>query len=585
MSDPIRILFVEDDFVDQTLVKRSLARCSARFELEVAESLQEAKGVLGERHFDCALVDLYLRDGEGIELLPFLSQTPMIMLTGLSDEGFARLALQRGIQDYLFKDTLDAQNLQRAILFAIERRKLDLMRVKLQETNRLAELGLLAASIAHEINNPNSFISGNLTFMRENVQATEHFLGELGAFGASLEPAQAQLLKGLIAAHGVPAQLSEMHELVDESLEGIARVSDIVRQMQIYSRVNSGEEPVERISLNDVAKWACTLTQTKIKQKAELFREFDPYLPLISAKQGKLAQIAANLLNNAIQAIPDDSRENHVKITTMRHGAHVCLQVEDTGCGVPEELKARVFEPFFSTKSTGRGTGLGLSISSELAKEHGGTLLIQDREGGGTVVTLKLPLVTSYDDAQGPVAPPPKALLPKRESTERFALLQRSRTPQAPHAFLASEKTNPTPPPPRFKVLVVDDEPAIRRAQARILKDFEVVQKAPEEALEVLTASADFDAIVCDMLMPGVDGVDVYRRLETHAPHLCGRIIFLTGGVFTERAERFIEQRQVRTLFKPVEPNLLILMLHEVIGQTSECWPCEETEASQHCGS
>jgi CheY-like chemotaxis protein len=200
----------------------------------------------------------------------------------------------------------------------------------------------------------------------------------------------------------------------------------------------------------------------------------------------QLCQVLTNLLLNAAQAIPAGAPKAHrVEVTVRDEAPDVVVRVRDSGTGTPEEVRAHIFEPFFTSKVRGRGMGLGLTISHEIIRQHGGSLACESELGRRTTFEIRLP---------------------------------RASQPPTPRA----ERTmTPSPAPTgRRRVLIVDDDPAITATFGRVLaRHCDVVTAASgHEAIAVLSSDERWDAILCDLMMPEVDGVAVHAWLSEHRP-------------------------------------------------------------------
>jgi CheY-like chemotaxis protein len=243
-----------------------------------------------------------------------------------------------------------------------------------------------------------------------------------------------------------------------------------------------------------------------------------------------------NLLLNASQAI-EEGGGGSIRLSTRSTEDGVVLQVEDDGPGVPAALAERIFEPFFTTKSAERGTGLGLSLCADIIHQHQGTLRLVEARGGGACFEIYLPLQTGLRVAEA--------------RPDRHAEAQGRR------------------------ILIVDDEVTLVRAYRRFLgrRHDVVVAYGGEEALQVLATDDKFDLILCDLMMPGVDGVGVYERLRRQQPHLLDRIVFCSGGPTTQRCERFLTEPGVVFFEKPIR--------HDALNQ----WLAQTGRHSAHPGN
>ena len=236
-------------------------------------------------------------------------------------------------------------------------------------SERLASLGTLAAGIAHEINNPLSFVIGNLVFVSD-------------AFGA-------EAAEGKDKAHNQ----AELEKAVSEAMEGAQRIAGIVRDMKLFARAD--RETMRPIELGKVLETALRMVRSSIEKRAELVREIEA-IPRVLGNEARLTQVLLNVLANALDALPDRNvAENQIRVVLKpsAEGNQVVLEVRDNGEGITASILPRVFDPFFTTKPVGEGMGLGLSISRSIVSGHGGTLDIESTPGIGTVVRMLLPAV------------------------------------------------------------------------------------------------------------------------------------------------------------------------------------------------
>jgi CheY-like chemotaxis protein len=242
------------------------------------------------------------------------------------------------------------------------------------------------------------------------------------------------------------------------------------------------------------------------------------------ADQGKLVQVAINLIDNACKALAGGGGDT-VTVSTGVDGDVSWLCIEDNGHGVSAELRSKIFEPFFTTDERRAGTGLGLTLSREYAERHRGSLVFEPRTGGGSRFVLRVPSDTGL---AVPVSRAPR-------QSERYT-------------------TNSN------RVLVIDDEPAVLRAFRRVLSPTYAVTVVNDglEALQKIRESEGFDAVICDINMPQLGGVDFYRQLELTHPELARRVVFCSGGVFGEEAREFIESTRNPVLHKPLAPQALL---------------------------
>jgi len=285
----------------------------------------------------------------------------------------------------------------------------------------------------------------------------------------------------------------EVEALLREARHGIQRIHTVVRGLMTFSRIDPTHH--EPLDVNRLIEVAIGITHTEIRQRAKLVRDFRP-VPQVDANAARLGQVFVNLLLNAAQSIPAGTNTDHeVTIATSVDSAgRVVIEVRDTGRGIPRALGARVFEAFVTTKPVGAGPGLGLSVCRNIVNSIGGEIGF-DSEPGKTVFRVSLPSTTTPI----PVAPEQPSIKP---STRRGT------------------------------VLIVDDETIFANSLRRLLgREHDVsVCYGGGEALDRLRAGERFDAIVSDLMMPDVSGVDLYTQLTELAVEQAERMIFVTGG-------------------------------------------------------
>jgi PAS domain S-box-containing protein len=237
----------------------------------------------------------------------------------------------------------------------------------LRERQKLESVGILVAGVAHEINNPLSFVRANLVHLHTLAERVEKLVGP--------------------DAVGPDADLLELETVVEESLEGVARISRIVNDMLHFARVHG--EAAEPVDVNDVIRTALRLAALDRNNAVVVEERLASGLPPVRGFANRLVQVLLNLLLNANQALAGRPGARVVAEST-REGRNVIVQVCDNGPGVPEEHRHLVFDPFFTTRAPGEGTGLGLSIAFDIVREHGGALELGSAPEGGASFTIRL---------------------------------------------------------------------------------------------------------------------------------------------------------------------------------------------------
>jgi two-component system, NtrC family, sensor kinase len=261
---------------------------------------------------------------------------------------------------------------------------------------KLATLGQLAAGVAHEINNPIAFISGNLNtlaeyyeqFVRYDRLLQEHAMAELS-------PLTRQLIENGRESLEVEDLLADGVDLINETRDGISRVRKIVQDLKVFS--HNDAQVTELMNLNSCLERSLSIVTNELKYVATVREEYGT-VPMIIGNSGQLNQVFLNLLVNAGHAIPT---KGEIVLKSWHDAEFAYASVSDTGTGIPEDIRSHIFEPFYTTKDVGKGTGLGLSISYDIVKRHHGDILVESELGRGTTFTVKLPLILEEEAESG----------------------------------------------------------------------------------------------------------------------------------------------------------------------------------------
>ena len=260
----------------------------------------------------------------------------------------------------------------------------------LEAADRLASLGTLVAGVAHEINNPITYVLANLSELESLCGALrESVLGYRGALRGALGADAEARISDLDAKIRAAGGLEIMDELLTDAFEGAARIRDVVRDLLSLARPSTMAN--ESIEIHELLDSTLRLVQRERAQAAELERDYGA-TGAASGDRAKLGQVFLNLVSNAIHACADcEGREHRIAVRTRDAGGSIEVEVEDSGSGIPTELEHKLFTPFFTTKDAGRGTGLGLFISRDIIDQHCGTLDFRRRPGEGTIFRVTLP--------------------------------------------------------------------------------------------------------------------------------------------------------------------------------------------------
>jgi PAS domain S-box-containing protein len=390
------------------------------------------------------------------------------------------------------------------------------MREQLFRGERLAAVGSLAMGVAHEINNPLTAVVVNLDFVRDVLASTKNELDEIAPPELTASPF---------------ARLQQASEALDDALQGAHRVADVVREIKTFA--SAGDERPSSVDIAAVLESATRLVNNQIRHRAKLVREFEG-VPPVWGNAARLEEVFINLLVNAAQAIePGRADENEVRVSAaVAADGRVVVEVSDTGSGIrPEDLE-RIFDPFFTTKPVGTGTGMGLSVSQAIVAGYGGEITCTSTRLSGTSFRVWL---------------------------TRAAETYRSRASSLAPRMVAA----------RARIAVIEDEQLGGRALKRVLDiDHDVyVTSTAQAALELIESGTRFDVILCDVMMPVMTGVEFHKRLTLSHPQQARRVVFITGGAFTEDERRYLEEIENTTLEKPVGAAELAQIIGEILAR------------------
>jgi nitrogen-specific signal transduction histidine kinase/CheY-like chemotaxis protein len=345
----------------------------------------------------------------------------------------------------------------------------------LAEVDRLASIGMLAASIVHDINNPLSYLMANRELL-------------------------AELLKEIGRAPGVDAVLAnrlvEARTLLDEMGIGAEQIRSIARDVLGFVRTDR-RETASGVDVHEVIESCLNLTRGEIAAHARVVRRFAD-VPRVRADAQRLSQVFTNLLVNAAHALKGDPRSGReiMIATSMNDRGYVEVEISDNGAGLAAEVVDHLFEPFVTTKAPGTGTGLGLAICHRIVSGLGGTIRAVSVPGTGATFYVELPAL----DVSG------------RDAEQRVSL---------------------APPIARGRILIVDDDPLVARSIARVLASHDVVVETSASAAlaRLREEGATFDLVLCDVVMPEQDGPTLYARVAVERLDVANRFVFMSAGV------------------------------------------------------
>ena len=519
---PLRVLMVEDNERDAALLLRELRRGGYEPVAERVDNLDSLLAALERQTWDIVISDYSLPRFSGPAALTAVRERntdiPFMIVSGTIGEDIAVDAMRAGAHDFMPKGALVRllPAIERELREAAGRSERKKMRDQLMMSERMASVGILAASVAHEINNPLTVITANLELALQNLAALTSPAG--GTTEAS-------------AAHAA-ATLRVAEEQMREAQQAAERVRNIARDLRVFSRSDDGESrgPVD---LRNVLESSIRMASNEIRHRARLMTDYGE-VPPVEGNEPRLGQVFLNLVVNAAQSIPDGrAADNEIRVSTyVDDRGRVVAAIGDTGCGIPSDILPRIFDPFFTTKPAGVGTGLGLAICHSIVAALGGEITVESEKGRGTVFRVALPRA-------------------------RAAVAEAKREP-APVEIATAR---------RGRVLVVDDEVMLCMVAKRILgtdHDVSTVTSA-KEALRLIAGGERFDVILSDLMMPEMTGMDLHAEIARLAADQAGKMVFMTGGAFTPQASTFLRQVPNSSIEKPFKPSTLRQVLHTLL--------------------
>ena len=379
---PVRPAVSADDELDAVLILEDEDAASFVFRRVVsdlgavpyaARTIAEARELAGQRRFACALIDKNLPDGNGIRFLEWLNAAQpgcaAILITAYGSVESAIEALRLGAADFLLKP-FELETFSHRIKMQLERQRLlaerEQIQARLVENDRLAALGTLATAIVHEVNQPLTYV---VCGIREIAEGTLPKLRQGTATGEDL--------------HELANVLSEMET-------GARQIRSIVQEVKAFA--HPAGTPTELVEVAEVVDAAMRMSGPAIRAKGKLVRE-DGGTPRVNAASNRLAQVFLNLLVNAADALPEAKHStNQVRVSVDVDAAGWArVVIADNGPGIPPEVLAKLFTPFFTTKAPGAGTGLGLWICRSIVDGFGGRIEVDSAVDKGTTFRVLLP--------------------------------------------------------------------------------------------------------------------------------------------------------------------------------------------------
>lgn len=455
---------------------------------------------------DLVLMDIHLAgELDGIDAARELRERfdiPVVYLTAYADDETLDRAKATMPLGYLTKPFRKTE-LRSTIEIGLSRHQREQQQQELREppveADQFSSLATIAASVAHEINNPLSYILSNAYVARQ----------ELSRMEASLAGAEPSL-----DSASVRGCFSQTADLLLEVEDGVRHIGRIAADLGTLGRRESSLESQDIVA---ALEWALRVSHPTLKHLARVTKRFSP-VPQVLGDGVQLRQIFLNLALNAAQAMRGKPfSENELFVSTeLGSDGQVCVSLRDTGSGMTPETLSRIFDPYFTTKQRGKVSGLGLSVCRRAVRAMGGSISVRSEPGRGSTFVVKLR------------SAPARTEPPQLEATAA-------------------------------RILLIDDDPAVLGGLRRMLSGlaYDVVPaSSAADAVRELESGRHFDVILCDLSMPEMDGMALYECTRRIAPELSQKFVFVTGGGNTKSALRFLQGQEF--LYKPVTRGELL---------------------------
>ena len=504
-------MVVEDDVGDRCLYRRALEGTERPYVVSEYAYGEQALAAIDQVQPECILLDYTLPDQNGMQFLQQLqaqhaeqlSDYPsVVMITGADERGLGVQALRAGASDFLSKADLCATSLEVAVHRAIKEYASRKLQARVRRVEQMAAIGQMVASVAHELNDPTTFVLTNLELMQQALAPPQR------GSGVQLDATTAQDVK----------------DMLTDCLVGIKHIACVVSELRSQTRPQL--ETITTASLNEIAEAAYRAIEPQEQPFAEVRFELAASTP-IHVDRPKIVQAASSLILNALQAAGPSGR---VLIRTFERDRALYLTVADSGPGVPKQHRRRVFEPFYSTGH--HKLGMGLALCADFVERHGGAVRVGQSVLGGASFELRLPVDNDlvspqWHDNQGLSGNPARA--------------------------------------DACRVLVVDDEDTVLRAYERILgAEFALSTcRGFVEAVKLLKAR-HFDVVLCDAMMTQMDGIALFDEARDALVGALPRFVVCTPNPVDAEFRERLRERRITVLPRPLTPARLRWVLGRV---------------------
>lgn len=515
MKSPLHILHLEDDAWDEALVQSTLEAESVDCIITCVNNREDFVTALEKGEIDLVLSDYSLPAFSGSDAISMIRERwpdlPIILVSGTMGEEKAIESLKNGATDYVLKERLGrlAPAVRRAMHEVEAKTERELLKAQFIESQKMEVMGQLASGVAHDFNNLISVIMG---------------CSELVA---------AQLDAG-----------SPLQKFVEEIRHASERAAGLTRQLLVFSRKHKVMPVV--LDINQVIQEIEPILLRLMDENIELTILPEKQIGNIEMDSGYLGQVLMNLAVNARDAMPHGGKitigTSHVSLQNISAdlppgiipGDYVLLRVSDTGTGMTDEVKAHLFEAFFTTKPSGKGTGLGLATCQTIIEESGGYVNFYSKVGKGTTFKIFFPCIDQ------------------------------------PLSLAVGETLADPSPRGRETLMIVEDEPSVRHLVADVLESQGyTVLRAPngQEGLHIAQVhlGEPISLVITDVVMPLMGGIVMAEWLKESYPDL--KILFTSGYTEEEMAKQGAIGQDVEFLPKPYAPTILIRKVREMLDR------------------